>query len=446
LAASSYPLHIALGLARALLAGPRQLDGMAAQAAAALGARPAWVPDLCQALLLRPHAADWAALGAVPLARQILREGAFQSAFEGAEPPRLRRYILRPQRMAPAPLGLEHCAVPELASVGDVAGWLGLSPAELDWFTACPPRRQQAALAGQHYRWRWWPKPGGGVRLLEVPRPRLMALQRRVLHDLLDRLPVHEAAQGFVAGRGVLDHAQAHAGQAVLLHFDLRDFFGSVHAGRVHAVFATLGYPQGVCRALTALLTSRVPDPVLQRLRDDGLIDWQHAQRLRGAHLPQGAPTSPALANLCVFGLDLRLEGLAHSLGARYSRYADDLVLSGPAGLRGRAQALETRVAVIAREEGFRLNHRKTRVGTQAGAQRVCGVVVNQHPNLPRREFDHLKALLHRCALQGPSAHGGDALPDFRAHVLGRVAWATQVNPAKARRLHRLLERIDWER
>lgn len=294
--------------------------------------------------------------------------------------------------------------------------------------------RRVSLSSWPHYRWRWWPKPGGGVRLLEVPRPRLKALQRRVLNDLLDRLPLLEAACGFVRGRGLMDHAARHAGQAVLLHFDLRDFFGSVPAARVHAVFATLGYPPGVCRVLTALLTSRVPESVLQRLRDEGLIDWAQAQRLRDAHLPQGAPTSPALANLCTFGLDLRLEGLAHVLGARYSRYADDLVLSGPPALRARAAAIEVRVGAIVRDEGFHLNHRKTRVGTQAGAQRVCGVVVNEHPNLPRRDFDRLKALLHRCAVHGPGrmgragqpGQGGAAAGPAGAHRLGAMTRLSQ--------------------
>ena len=133
-------------------------------------------------------------------------------------------------------------------------------------------------------------------------------------------------------------------------------------------------------------------------------------------------------------------------LGARYSRYAHDLVLSGPPGLRARAAALEVRVGAIAREEGFRLNHRKTRGGTQAGAQRVCGVVVNAHPNLPRRDFDRLKALLHRCAVQGPAAQNTEGVADFRAHLMGLVGWAAQVNPPKAARLQALLARIDWGR
>jgi retron-type reverse transcriptase len=89
-----------------------------------------------------------------------------------------------------------------------------------------------------------------------------MALQRRLLDDLLERIPPHEAAFGYARGRSVLDHARAHVGQPVLLKFDLQDFFSSVRASRVHALFTTLGYPEPVARELTALCTVATPEPV----------------------------------------------------------------------------------------------------------------------------------------------------------------------------------------
>jgi hypothetical protein len=131
-------------------------------------------------------------------------------------------------------------------------------------------------------------------------------------------------------------------------------------------------------------------------------------------------------------------------LGATYSRYADDLVLSGPASLRGAFDRIVAWVGRIALEEGYALNHRKTRLATQASAQRVCGVVVNEHLNLPRAEFDRLRAVLHQCALHGPASQNRDGHADFRAHLWGRVLWAAQLNAAKAVRLHALWSRIEW--
>lgn len=438
----SYRDLVALGLARAMLAGPQQLVGLTARVQHATGHNAAWTSAL-GLVGMQVAVSSWPRLDPAALAALLLAEPGFHSAFATSMPPELRGYILRTGTQRPAPLGLHALDLPQWDTVGDLARWLGIDIDVLDWLGGNAALRRKAALADQHYRWQWRSKPRGGIRLFEVPRWALKTVQRRVNEGLLSRVPPHEAACGFTRGRGVLDHARLHAGQAVLLHFDLQDFFGSVRASRIHAMFATLGYSPELCRTLTALTTSRVPEPVLQRLRDDRLIDFQHAQRLRDPHLPQGAPTSPALANLCAFGLDLRLEGLAQALGARYSRYADDLVLSGPRSLRTRALAIEARIGAIAREEAFALQHRKTRISGVAGAMKVCGVVVNTLPNLPRREFDLLKAQLHRCQRDGVAAAAlaqATTVQTLRAHLIGRVAWAKQVNPAKALRLQRQLD------
>ncbi len=427
-----------------MLAGPLHQAGLAARLGAATGERAPWIDALALSIT-EACALSWPLQRADRLAARVLQEAAFQDAFARAEAPRLRRYILRGGKQLPPPLGLEKTDLPALATEGDLAAWLGIDSDTLGWFIDAPARRRHAPLPQQHYGWRWWPKRDG-VRILEVPRARLKALQRRVHDGLLARVPAHEAACGFLPGRGLLDHARQHVGQPVLLRFDLRDFFGGVPASRVHALFATLGYSPAVSRALTALTTSRVPEPYLMRWRDEGLIGHDHAARLRAAHLPQGAPSSPALATLCAFTLDLRLAALAQGCAARYSRYADDLVLSGGHGLAARRSQIETLVGAAAREEGFALQHRKTHCATRAGAQRVCGIVVNDRPNLPRSEFDRLKAVLHRCVVDGPRAQNRSALADWRGHLIGRVSWAQQINPVKGARLSALLSRIDWTR
>lgn len=440
---SRYRHLVARGLARALLAGPPEREGLLARAVQALDGTCPALQGLVDELLPIPLPV-WQRLTAQTLADRLVETDGFHGLLHERGAPFIRRWILRSSAMSIPPLGLDGLSSPPLADSAALAGWLGITVEELDWFTFCAARRRQGPLHAQHYGFSWQGKRTGGVRLIEAPRRRLKTLQQRVLHGLLDHVPVHEQCHGFVAGRSVLSHAARHAGQAVVLKFDLRDFFSSIGISRVTAIFQTLGYPQGVAAQLSALCTVSTPDVVLQRLRDEGELDWWRAKQLASPHLPQGAPTSPALANLSAFNLDLRLDGLAHVLGARYSRYADDLVLSGPASLGRVAQRVGAWVAHIAREEGYALNHRKTRHATQAARQRICGVVVNAHPNLPRPEFDRLRAVLHRCVVEGPASQNRDGHADFRAHLLGRLQWAAQVNPDKARRLHTLWDRIDW--
>jgi hypothetical protein len=143
--------------------------------------------------------------------------------------------------------------------------------------------------------------------------------------------------------------------------------------------------------------------------------------------------------------LDRRLDGLARALGLVYSRYADDLAFSGGRHLARRAYDLESRVAAIAAEEGFRVNAAKTRIQAREGRQALCGVVVNDRTAVPRREVDRLRALLHEAELRGPAVADRRGLGDaFGPHVRGRIAWVAQVHPARGARLLERFERIDW--
>lgn len=428
----------ARALAHAMLAGARHEAALAARMAACLGARPPWVQGLAASVAALPEEA-WRRLDVSALCAVVLADAAFTEAWASDTRPEARRWLLRPPEDMPSPpAGLERPAWP---TVGALARGLGLTPAGLWRLTLPPDWQRRRPLATQHYAQHLVPKRGdaGGWRLLEVPAPYVRAVQRRLLSQLLGRLAPHEAAFGHAPGRSVVEHAARHAGQGRVLRFDLRDFFSHVRAARVHALFTTLGYSTAVARSLTGLCTTSAPEAWL---RQQSRLNGLQRQCLRDAHLPQGAPTSPALANLCAFGLDTRLSGLAAAFGARYSRYADDLVISGPASLPERS--VVAWVAAIAADEGFALHPRKTRSLGRARRQSVCGVVVNERPNLARDEFDRLKAILHRCAVHGPAAENRAGHADWRAHLQGRIAWAAQLNPARAEKLRALFARIDW--
>ena len=436
---------IARAVARALLQTPVDRSSMVERLPYCIDFSDEQCATLVDSLLQSGLRNDWSVSR---LADAVERDAFFRGAFDDPrEQPTVHGWFMTlAATLADPPTALRGVERPHWPSVGKLAEGLDVPVSGLWRLTRSASWQRQAPLSQQHYRYQLLPKRSGGWRLLEVPEPYLCALQRRVLDQLRAHVPPHEAAFAYVRGRSVADHARAHVGQAVLLKFDLQDFFATVRASRVHATFAELGYPDAVARELMALCTTATPEPVLERLRTEGGVGWTQAMRLRDAHLPQGAPTSAALANLCAFRFDVRVAALARALGARYTRYADDIVLSGGAALRGQADRIEARLGGFALDEGFALNHRKTRRVARGRRQQVCNIVVNERPNLPREEFDRLKAQLHRCATLGPSTQNRDGLPHWEQHLRGRVAWAEQLNPAKAQRLRRLLDRIDWAR
>ncbi|MBL9135001.1 MAG: hypothetical protein JNK85_03990 [Verrucomicrobiales bacterium] len=198
---------------------------------------------------------------------------------------------------------------------------------------------------------------------------------------------------------------------------------------------------------LAGLCTNATPRSVLSKApgKDSKPVDSNLRRLLESSHLPQGSPSSPMLANLAVFHLDRRLEGLANTSGATFSRYADDLLLSGGVAFARNAHRTAHAVNVIALQEGFEVNTRKTRIMRRANSQRAAGLVLNQHPNLPRTQFDRLKATLFNCVRHGPDSQNRQGHLDFRAHLQGRLAHLLAINPNRGRKLKAIFDRIRWD-
>lgn len=435
---------VTYAIADAMLAGPPEAAAMIERMTLVLGERADWMNGLARGIEKR-FGARWDSVESKELSKVIAENKGFVSAWRSENRPRVFRVLPRPPVQRPSPPWLHDVALPQLPTLGDLAAWLEIEPNELDWFAdRWRVPAQSAATPLHHYSYKAIEKRDGRCRIIEVPKSRLRALQRKVLHGLLDRIPAHDAVHGFRRGRNIVTFAAPHAGKAIVIRFDLTDFFASVHEGRVYSTIRALGYPVEVSRALTALCTNRVPSGGLLAPDVRDKIDWLERQRYRSRHLPQGAPTSPALANLCAFRLDLRLAGLARSLGATYTRYADDLAFSGGDDLARMAERLEIRVAAIAIEEGFAVNLRKTRVMRRGARQHLAGVVVNGHPNLARTEFDALKAVLTNCVRHGQASQNRDGHRDFQAHLAGRVAHAVMVNATRGQKLRAIFDRVVW--
>ncbi|ALV08651.1 reverse transcriptase family protein [Roseateles depolymerans] len=452
-ASLTYPRWIALALARAFQTdddapGGRSPQALLGRGMACVGEEHRrWLLPLCQHLASL-SAPVWLGMTPRTLAEHLDQRPEFFDAWDPAGPRlQVRRLLLRPARMTPPPFALEDLPLPAWHTVADLAAGLGIDLSMLD-VLAGPAQRYREAEARphrphvqaiRHYRAVLVPKRRGGLRLIEAPMPALKAVQRRLLRSLLDLVPVHEAAHGFVAGRNVASHAGLHAGQDWVFRFDLQDFFPGIGAARIRALFRTLGMEEAVAEYLTTLCTVRTPRAVRERLQDDGGLTWIDTRRLAAPHLPQGAPTSPQLANLCAFRLDLRLDGLAARFGAQYSRYADDLVFSGAGTPALDAVTLHAWVKAIVEEEGFRLRPDKTRLMRAGGRQTVTGLVVNETPHIARADYDRLRAEMHRL--------GREPAVDLslRAPLLGRLAWARQfVAPTRAAKLQRLFDAISF--
>jgi RNA-directed DNA polymerase len=439
----------ALALADTMLASEPSLENLVAACGRVFDASLPWAPKVCQALIDRTgeNFHHFSRHEIADILLRLLGHGWYELEDEVPdfiELPPVRRYCIDPPIRPPKDEWIAALALPELPTVGALGAWLGEPVGALDWFADQWRLGSDEQSRLQHYHYRWLPKRSGGLRLIEIPKARLRRIQQRILREILDRLPPHPAAHGFRRKHSCVTHAALHAGKHVVLRMDLKDFFPSIQYARIHALFEKLDYPPTVAELLARMCVNRTPHGAFRGRQAGASLPWSERQALKTPHLPQGSPCSPALANLCAYRLDIRLEALAQSLGATYSRYADDLVFSGERDFARVAERFHIQVAAIALEEGFRVNTRKTRVMREGTRQQVTGVVVNAHPNIARDEYDRLKATLTNCVRHGPASQNHENHPDFRAHLAGRVSHVMMVNAHRAIRLQRLSEAIAW--
>jgi retron-type reverse transcriptase len=441
---------LARGLAEAFLAGPWDIDSLVERGVRVLRRRYRWLRPVAERVITaypnlpRPRVAR--------LAGFVWEDHRFQSAYHNQKL-KLRFTAWQPPEMTPALGSPASWPVPAIATPTELAEFLKLALNQLEWFADCQAREgDERDEPLRHYRYRWVGKrtPSGSLRLIEAPKPRLKQIQRKLLDEILLAIPPHDAAHGFRPGHSITSFVEPHIGQTIVLKMDLRDFFVSITSARVIAIYLTAGYPEAVARLLTGLCANTVPLSVWNQSASEwsdlarSSASWRDRRQYREPHLPQGAPTSPALANLVAYRLDARLAGLARTAEAHYTRYADDLVFSGGESFAKTIARFPTHVAAIALDEGFHIQHRKTQVMRRGTRQRAAGVIINQKMNIARDDYDQLKAILCNCARHGPESQNRAGVADFRAHLAGRVAHVTRLNPERGQRLTTMFDRIVW--
>ncbi|EDC2353760.1 RNA-directed DNA polymerase [Salmonella enterica] len=203
-------------------------------------------------------------------------------------------------------------------------------------------------------------KKTGGIRHIESPLRELKAIQRWVLRTILDKLSPSVYAKGFVRGKSILDNAKPHEGNQYVLNLDLQDFFTNVKASHVYTLFKNIGYNNNIAFILTSFCT-------------------------KGGYLPQGAPTSPALSNLVCLRLDHRISTYCKKRALTYTRYADDLCISGNKILI--LQKASYLIKDIICNEGFIINSKKEKFLGPKVRREVTGLTVTPKITISKKNY-----------------------------------------------------------
>ena len=255
---------------------------------------------------------------------------------------------------------LRNIGLPVIRSIDDLATYTKLSSSKIN----------KLSYSSAHmYKEYTIPKISGGVRVIAQPSRELKAIQAWILRNILDKLKSTSNSKGFELGSSILDNAKPHIGSNYILNVDLEDFFPSISANKVYTIFYSLGYDKKICFLLTNFCV------------------------YKGA-LPQGAPSSPKLANLICSKLDLRIQSYAGPRGLTYTRYADDITIS--ANTSKKIPNAHEFIETVIRDEGFRINKKKTLISGVRKRKVVTGLVVNQSTvGIGRAKYKEIRAAIH---------------------------------------------------
>jgi len=265
----------------------------------------------------------------------------------------------------------------------------------------------------RHYTRLTISKRDGAVRELLSPDPLLKKIQRNLLHNVLEEIPVSPYATAYRRGSGILGNASPHQGREQVLKLDIRDFFGSITYLMVYrCAFPRIYYPPSAATLLAHLCCYR-------------------------DYLPQGAPTSPAISNLVMRPFDDHMGKWCGERGITYTRYCDDMTFSGDFD----AEPVIRKVRSFLLSMGFELNEKKTQILCNGKRQSVTGIVVNEKPQVSRVYRDRLRQELYYCRKHGVASHllrmndrrylppEPEQVERYLRSLLGRVNYVLQVDP-----------------
>ena len=241
---------------------------------------------------------------------------------------------------------------------------LGVSSHFLEWLASCSDKQYR------HFKIKN-KKSKRKKRKIESPRVFLKTTQRFLLSCILGDLHVHGSVHSFRSGRSCISNAMPHEGQEFVARTDIVDFFGSLSSAHIRALLSKHHFPGPTIDLIAGLCTFE-------------------------GRLPQGAPTSPLLSNAALFDFDAKLTERCRKAGLNYTRYADDITISGNNRVEVHA-ALQAAQVNLSERFGLCVNKAKTRVIHRSAQQRVTGLVVNHRALPPRAERRRIRAMFDRA-------------------------------------------------
>ncbi|MCB9458113.1 MAG: RNA-directed DNA polymerase [Anaerolineaceae bacterium] len=262
-------------------------------------------------------------------------------------------------------------------------------------------------------------KPDGTFREIYDARYPLKLFQRRINRKLISRVDFPQYLHA-VKHRSHITAASKHNIPLLLLNLDISNFFPSISSELVFDIWRLFfRFPKHVSQMLTKLTTYN-------------------------GFLPQGAPTSPGLANLAFWDIESKLVEGMNAKGFVYTRFVDDVTISSE-----RKVQMDELAPIIAsifgmfRNRGVKANRNKIHISTSGHEMLVHNLNINSGvPTIPKRERGRIRAAVKDCEITYTEIIQTEVYKKLWHSTLGRVNYLNHFHPTEAQKYHQRLQAV----
>jgi len=286
-------------------------------------------------------------------------------------------------------------------------------------------------------------KKNRGLRQIKAPIDELRYLQKVILDNILNKIPLDDSCMSYRQNISIYDNASIHQNQPILYHFDLYKFFDTITEKRIYGFFRFLGYHPNLALDFAKLTTIPLSSEYIQMISDDETSPPFFPLDKNLGRLPQGAPTSPMLSNIILNKVDIRFRNLAKKQNINYSRYADDLIFSG----QKKNLPSKNFIKQIITEEGFFCNDKKTKTMIKGQKQYVTGLTVTDGVHVPKKYKKDIINALYYCQKYGVQSHLKKINSNkfgFKDWLLGKIFFVKSIEPTLGNKFLNQFNSIDW--
>lgn len=292
-------------------------------------------------------------------------------------------------------------------------------------------------------------KRNGTFREIMAPAKDLLYIQKWILINILENYPLAESCKGFRKKISIFDNAKVHSNAEVILKVDLLKFYDTITEKRVYGIFKSMGYIENLSYTLAKITTAKHRDSYWLDFDKESKVVLNHLINEKPCILPQGAPTSPMIANIIATKTDYRFEALAKKMNFSYSRYADDLTFS--IHKNGKLPSLKLITKIIT-EEGFFINAKKTKYMKKGCKQYVTGLTTTNGVNVSKKYRREISEHIYYCRKYGVESHLKRREKEFPKYnrmnfhdwLYGHLCFMKSINDKASTKLLEDFNKINW--